>query len=145
MTTTFELFTANYPKFQPAMGTPVQASNGKPRYKVKYDLNYAVREVYPAWALVRGNKPHAEFKAAYQAGLDQIGVDAIASRFRAIATAEDEPRLVLLCFEDLSKGADNWCHRSMFAEWWTRQTGDVVRELGPQLGDTSPRAATLFD
>lgn len=139
-----DLFTANYSAFRDSMGTPVQISNGKPRYPVKYDLRYAVKEAYPAWALVKGHKPHAEFKAAYHAALDQIGVETLMSRFRAIVVAEDEPRLVLLCFEDLSKGADNWCHRTMFAEWWHRNTGDQVRELGPRLEDAPAPDPTLF-
>lgn len=35
-------------------------------------------------------------------------------------------RLVLLCFDDIRK---ELCHRSLFAQWWQRETGENVREL----------------
>lgn len=131
MTTRFQLFTCNYPAFRDQMGTPVRTSNGTPRFALKYDLVHTVREVFPSWKLVKSNAGQDAFRRQYQEGLDDVGVDVFASRFRAISVAEDEPRLVLLCFEDISK-PDWWCHRTMFAEWWTRETGDEVRELGPK-------------
>lgn len=138
----FELFTVNYPRFQPAMGTPIQASNGRPRYALKYDLTLSCREVYPPWALVRGDHSEEHFRREYQAHLDTIGLDTFASRFRALATASGDERLVLLCFEDLSKPGW-WCHRRHFADWWKRLTGEEVRELGP-TGPPAPVDNTLF-
>jgi hypothetical protein len=152
VTTPFELFTARFQRFDPSMGTPVQAANGKPRWALKYDLRYAVKETFPAWALVQRSRAddidQAEFSQLYQQGLDRVGVEKLTSRFRAIAVAEGDPRLVLLCYEDLTKPGW-WCHRTMFAEWWTRQTGDPVIELGPP-GSTAPPPApepepSLFD
>lgn len=126
----FTLFTTSYSRFRPGMGEPVQASNGKPRWKLAYDLTYAIREAYPKWSLVKSNLSEEEFTRRYHADLDKVGVDAISSRLRAIAVATGNERLVLLCFEELSK-PNNWCHRRMFASWWEAQTGDAVRELGP--------------
>ena len=48
----------------------------------------------------------------------------------AITEQSGDHRLVLLCFEDLSKPGE-WCHRRIFADWWKDITGDHVRELGP--------------
>lgn len=143
MTTRFELFTLNYPKFQPTMGVPVQASNGKPRYALKYQLTHAAPEIYPPRRLVFGaNLSHADFEAAYRLHLDTMGVEKLASTFRAISVAAMDHRLVLLCYEDIAKSPDNWCHRTMFARWWRDETGAAVRELGPGPAGTEP---TLFD
>lgn len=143
MPAAFTLFTARFQSFLPAMGTPVQAANGKPRWPLKYDLTLAAPEVYPAWVLVRTlNDDEPQFRVRYRAGLDEVGVDKLASRFRALATAGGDERLVLLCYEDLSKEGW-WCHRRMFAQWWQDQTGDEVRELGPIAPPASE--PTLFD
>lgn len=137
---TFELFTLNYKNFRPTMGTPVQTSNGRPRWKLPYDLTLKCQEVYPAWKLVKSNLDKAAFTEQYHAGLDAVGVDVLASRFRALATAGGDERLVLLCFEDIAKSVDDWCHRRMFADWWEDRTGEAVRELGPtEPGQTPPQ------
>jgi hypothetical protein len=39
------------------------------------------------------------------------------------------PLLALLCYEDLSEPG-TFCHRRMFAEWWSERTGEKVEELG---------------
>jgi hypothetical protein len=136
----FELFTLNYPKFQPSMGVPIRTSNGFPRYKLSYQLSHAMRELMPSRAIMKLPKP--EFTSAYRDGLDAVGLDVIASRFRAIATAEGDERLVIMCFEWLERG--DWCHRTIFGEWWEDRTGEKVRELGP-TGAAAPADASLFD
>lgn len=124
----FNLFTLNYKKYTADMGVAVRTSNGYPRF-VRYPLNHAVPEVYPTWPMVKGNLTKEEFRTQYRDLMDSRGLDVLASRFRAIATAEGEQRLVLMCYEDLTKG--EWCHRTTFAEWWQDMTGEVVVELGP--------------
>jgi hypothetical protein len=136
----FDLFTLNFSKFTPDMGIPVRSSNGAPRWALKYDLTYSVPETFPKWSLVKAKPPFDVFREAYHTGLDQVGIDKLASKFRAIVAATGEPRLVLLCFEDIVKPGE-WCHRRMFAEWWEKQTGEIVRELGPT---GPPDEATLF-
>ncbi|WIK63333.1 hypothetical protein [Gleimia europaea] len=64
--------------------------------------------------------------------MDRVGVKKFAELFESIAKAEGDYRLVLLCFEDISKPGQ-WCHRRAFAKWWEQKTGDPVRELGPTL------------
>ena len=46
--------------------------------------------------------------------------------------------LVLLCYEDLRK-PDQWCHRTLFAEWWQKMTGEVINEL--EEADVKPQKA----
>ena len=36
--------------------------------------------------------------------------------------------LVLLCFEDIRIPSD-WCHRTVFAQWWAEKTGEIIEEL----------------
>ena len=42
--------------------------------------------------------------------------------------------VVLLCYEDVRKGESDWCHRTIFADWWREKTGEVI----PELPDPSP-------
>lgn len=131
----FQLFTLDFKKYDPSMGVPVRSSNGYPRY-VKYKMQHAAKETFPTWPMVKGNLTQEEFGRQYFDLLDSRGLDVIASRFRAIATAEGEPRLVLMCYEDLAKG--QWCHRTYFAQWWEKMTGEVVAELGPTCPPADP-------
>jgi len=47
--------------------------------------------------------------------------------------------LVLLCWEDIRKPGE-WCHRTMFAEWWAEHSGQGVLELesGQTVGGGGP-------
>ncbi|MFF4050421.1 hypothetical protein ACFYZ5_27650 [Streptomyces chartreusis] len=74
--------------------------------------------------------PEPEFTAAYRADLNRLEPERIAARLRQITDAEGDHRLVLLCYEDLTKPG-LWCHRRIFAAWWKEATGDEVRELSP--------------
>jgi len=70
----------------------------------------------------------AEFQKAYFAKLDALGLDRIKTELEEISKAHGGKDLVLLCYENLSKPG-LWCHRSMFADWWWKQTGQPVFEL----------------
>ena len=35
---------------------------------------------------------------------------------------------MLLCYEDV-RIPEDWCHRTVFAEWWAENTGEEIREL----------------
>ena len=62
--------------------------------------------------------------------LEEIGTDKIIKIVRGLeekAKAENKT-LVLLCFEDIRKPG-NWCHRTLFAEWWKKHTGETIEEL----------------
>ena len=45
----------------------------------------------------------------------------------------DEP--VLLCFERTPLTAENWCHRTMVADWFLHQIGEKVPEVRTSLFD----------
>jgi hypothetical protein len=124
----FDLFTHRYQGFDPSMGVPVRITLGAPRWTLPYALEHQVREAAPSRGYFGTARP--EFEAAYRAQLESHGMEFFASRFQEIAVAANDLRLVLLCFEDLTKPAQ-WCHRRMFAAWWQERTGAKVRELGP--------------
>ena len=123
------LFTASYRAFRPEWdATPVQTSNGRPRYPLDYPLDYPLvyqaKLIYPDWSMVR-MAMGPEFTTAYRALLGQRGVENIEDTLRSIADRSRTENLVLLCFE---KGASA-CHRGTFAAWWTERTGAPVVEL----------------
>jgi hypothetical protein len=80
------------------------------------------------------------FAAKYIARLEQLGVDRLREMFSVTAHRHHARALALLCFEDVTK-PNEWCHRRVFAEWWTTRTGFEVPELTRQpvlFGGHSP-------
>jgi hypothetical protein len=124
---TLSLFTCRYPRFRPAMGLPVRTTAGAPRFALGYELAGHARIISPSWSLLALHD-EAPYRAGYRTQLDQAGPAVIRAELEAIADGHADPRLVLLCFDDLSK-PDGWCHRRMFADWWTEVTGEEVPEL----------------
>lgn len=125
----FNLATTHYKQFMPEMGIPVQASNGRPKFKLHYTLEWKIPELYPSWSLVKNQSLSvAEFREKYWAGLDRVGVQKLASIFSAVSQHLDNDTLVLMCFEKHPRD----CHRGDFAMWWEDRTGIEVPEL-PKL------------
>lgn len=122
------LFTARYQAVKPGMGVPIRTSLGTPRWRLPYSIKWAMRELMPDRSFLHSPKP--QYEIAYRAKLDEAGPERLAELFRCVVDAESDSRLILLCFDDLTKPG-GWCHRTMFAQWWTEETGDPVRELGP--------------
>lgn len=120
---------------------PVRASNGGPRFKVPYLIREVMVELAPDRSSMGLNDP-PRFKAMYEAKLAALGVDRIARQFDIIRGRHDGRPLVLLCFEDVSllPHPKGHCHRTIFAGWWTAQTGEVVRELADQPPATAGSA-----
>ena len=82
-----------------------------------------------------------ESRRVYHARLDKIGFETIAKKLKAF---EDMGKpVVLLCYEDIRKGPDNWCHRTFFAEWWLKQTGEKIEELPDPSGVRQMKKETL--
>ena len=119
--------------------TPVRISIGTPRWPLGYELAGAIKELMPF-----GSKDIAdqdESRRVYHARLDKIGFETIAKRLKAF---EDMGKpVVLLCYEDIRKGPDNWCHRTFFAEWWLKQTGEKIEELPDPSGARQMKKETL--
>jgi hypothetical protein len=70
------------------------------------------------------------YRSEYIQILEGHGVEKIEADLERLNQIAGAKALVLLCFEDLRKER-KWCHRRMFADWWTAQTGVPVPELAP--------------
>ena len=117
---------------------PVGISIGKPRFKTGYEIREQCYALAP-----KGHKPKMEHEAYREADfkkLEEIGADKIIGIVQRMdeRAQEEGKTLVLLCYEDLRK-PDQWCHRTLFAEWWQKMTGEVINEL--EEADVKPQKA----
>ncbi len=121
------IFTSRYanPELKSCKYTAVRISIGSPRWKLGYEIAGAIDELMPKG--IFGIKDYDEFHRLYFAKLDAIGVDKIREKLQRFE--ELSKPVVLLCFEDIRKGAWNWCHRKMFASWWEQHTCEKIPEL----------------
>lgn len=104
---------------------PCRISLGVPRTIIDAKAWPYIEELAPRGAF--GIEDEQEFETVYLNRLDRIGVDRIEARFRSIIRDYPGQPLALLCFEDVTV-PKNWCHRTLFAEWWSRETGEVLEE-----------------
>jgi uncharacterized protein (DUF488 family) len=119
-----QIFTSRYYNKAVATGeyVPVGISQGNARF-LKYSPIY-LKALAPSWAMVKMTDKEA-YKRAYLKQLDDLGLAKIQ---RMLELAADGKPVVLLCFEDLRK-PEEWCHRTMFAEWYEERTGEKIHEL----------------
>ena len=119
---------------------PVGISLGKPKFPTGYEIREQCYALAPKGYMLK--MEYDPYREAYFQKLEDIGADkiiGIVQRLDAKAQEEDKT-LVLLCFEDIRK-PDQWCHRTLFAEWWQRKTGEVIEELA----EPDPKKAKLDD
>ena len=101
----------------------VGISLGRPKWPLGYTVNGEIDDLKP-WGLLR-IEDKAEYERRYRAQLDRKGVDRI---IRSLDQFGHDKPVVLLCYEDV-RDPSQWCHRTMFAQWWLEQTGEIVEEL----------------
>jgi hypothetical protein len=118
-----QLFTSYYANRELRKGdyTLVGISVGKNRW-AKVDAYLPV--IAPTWDMVKMTDQKI-YREIYFKHLDTVGVDCIRKLLEDLLT--DKP-IVLLCYENLQKPG-HWCHRTMFAEWWKNETGEIIEEL----------------
>lgn len=126
--------TCSFPEYRPDVmgGIPVRTSNGYPRYTLKYPLIHAMPSTFPNKNTIRG-VAYDRFVQLYRAKLDSIGIEAIQQQAHEIRRKEDaseDTPIVLLCFEQLAKKPDTFCHRNVLADWLSDKTDQSVPELG---------------
>ncbi len=107
---------------------PVGVSIGQPKFSLGYQLREQCYSLAPKGYML--NMDMERFKPAYYEKLENIGTDRIinmVTRLDEQARSEGK-ELVLLCYEDV-RVPEDWCHRTMFAEWWAENVGELIKEL----------------
>jgi hypothetical protein len=99
---------------------------GAPKWPLPYHLHPLAQLAPAGWMLHLEDE--AKFAIAYGRKLDRLGIIAIKVSLEEVAAAAGVDTLVLLCYERIDTG-EAWCHRRIFAEWWSARTGEVVAEL----------------
>jgi hypothetical protein len=93
------------------------------------------RKIKPGYKVYRNLAPgpwfnsvtRPQYEKLYFAQLAKLNAQDVAVELEALV-APHEP--VLLCWERPPFTADNWCHRSMLADWFKREAGIVLLEIG---------------
>jgi len=144
------MFTSYYASklLDPARHHLVRVSIGGPRY-CKHPVSGALPLLYPdrAWL----GLDQRAYTRRYLAMLDKVGIEPIRAALAGLGDQAKGRALVLLCFESLSPAnvkEGQFCHRRIFARWWSDQTGEEVPELVPppardDQGDLFASRATL--
>ena len=78
------------------------------------------------------------YKTLYLKQLNDLGIEKVQQALTEIA---DGKPVILLCFEKL-RSPEEWCHRTMFAEWYEQQTGQKIVEFD---GATKAPVKTLVE
>ena len=109
---------------------PIGITVGNPRWPLGYQLACNLRALAPTRTML--GLPTDVFEQTYRGRLDDLGVEAIRTLLQRCCDEAGNDRLLLVCFEDLSKPGTS-CHRRVFADWWREHTGEFVPELQPDV------------
>lgn len=135
------VYTSRYsnPELKTGKYTAVRISLGTPKWPIGYNLDAEMKDLMP-FGLLGKFERYEDFERAYFERLDQKGVQRIFSQLQRFERLGKD--VVLLCYEDIRKGPDDWCHRRTFADWWLKNTGEAIPELFDPTPDPSkPRQA----
>jgi len=137
------IYTSRYsnPELRNGEYVTVRISLGKPKWELGYMLHCEISVLMP-FGLLGEDMSESEFRQKYYSRLEKTGVARIAEGFRIIQSKYPNRDIVLLCYEDIRK-EENWCHRSVFADWWHDKTGELIDEL-PDYG-SQPKKAVLSE
>lgn len=105
--------------------TAVRISIGTPRWPLGYKLDGEIKELMPFG--MKDIEDKETFRPLYYDRLEKFGFERIDAQLKRYQSLGKD--VVLLCYEDVRKGPHNWCHRSVFADWWLKETGEVIPEL----------------
>ena len=85
----------------------------------------SVRDFAPEWSFMK--LPKEEYKKAYFKKLNSIDISIPLRHIKSIAGDND---IALLCFESLKTDrSDDWCHRTMLAEWFKKNQNFIIKEF----------------
>ncbi len=135
-----EIATCSFGEFRPEMGYPIRTSRGAPKWFTYPYMNWDA--VYPAYYML--SLEYDDYRPRYLRQLNDLGFEKLlgdlefrSEEYAKVNGGEVRP-LVLLCYEKLSKGPDQWCHRSLLAEFLETGFGSPVVELGAKLEAFDP-------
>lgn len=104
-------------------GLAIRASLGMPKWIGEAADWPFLPELAPRWSYFRAEPD--EFEKRYLAQMEAHGARYLARRLHETGRLYRASRIVVCCFE-----ADrDDCHRGLWADWWTRTTGEVVDEI----------------
>lgn len=104
----------------------VGISIGKPKFNTVYEVKERILELAPEYDWLK--LPYDIYKKKYIDKLERIGVDMIIDILLYISQKYENKEITLLCFEDIRKEGQ-WCHRTIFSEWFKEKTGININEL----------------
>lgn len=114
---------------------PIGISLYPPKFRTAFKVVGYIKQLAPTRDMF--GLPFNEYEPKYIAILEAHGVEKIKKLLQSVTPQDaDASKIVLLCFEDLSK-QDKWCHRRIFARWWQAKTGEVIPELEEVIGKNS--------
>lgn len=114
----------------------VRTTRGVPRFPLPYTLEATFSEMQPPREIFAAELH--EFKPAYEAHLDRVGVGAITTRMGQLTQQAQGRRVVLLCYCDLEEA--QFCHRTLFRNWFLKRTGQLLPETQPDQSTTDQGA-----
>lgn len=122
-----KIFTSRFSNRELASGkyTVVGIVRGLPKFPLKYRLAGNIKELAPSYYIFNINDK-AVFRSRYMRELDRLGVERVYRMLESYLSLGKD--VVLCCFEDV-RDETQWCHRTMFAEWWLEKTGEKIDEL----------------
>ena len=103
----------------------VGISKSLPKYPLKYPVSGQILLLAPGWNLMKECNRDI-FEKGYRKQLNSIGAERILGEIKKFEYPGND--LVLCCFEDI-RNPELFCHRTVFAEWWAEQTGEIIPEL----------------
>lgn len=108
---------------------------GNPRYSVPYEIiDLKPLKPYGIFGKYEGDA----YREKYFERLDKYGVDWILREINRLRQGHEN--VMLMCHEkDKSE-----CHRSLFAEWWLLNTGEVIPEYGEKEAENEYDQLSLF-
>lgn len=102
----------------------VRTTRGAPRFPLPYTLEASFSEMQPPREIFAAELH--EFRPAYEAHLDRVGVEAITTRLGQLTQQAQGRRVMLLCYCDLEEA--QFCHRTLFRNWFLKRTGQLLPE-----------------
>lgn len=109
---------------------------GNPKYEVPYEIiDIKILKPYGIFGKYHGE----EYKKKYFERLNSYGVDKIMHEIERLSKGKEN--VLLMCHEKNKMD----CHRSMFAEWWLEQTGEIIEEWGEEKPKEEFTQLKFFD